>query len=68
MTDAERLTRLEERYVHLQRHAAEQDKVMMELGEEITRLKKELAILRGQMSTSPGGGEDLPKDERPPHY
>ncbi len=68
MTDAERLTRLEERYAHLQRHAAEQDKVMMELGEEIIRLKKELAILRGQMSTSPGGSEDLPKDERPPHY
>jgi len=68
MTDAERMTRLEERYVHLQRHAAEQDKVMLELGEEITRLKKELAILRGQMSASSGGGEERAADERPPHY
>lgn len=67
MTDAERLTRLEERYAHLQRHAAEQDKVMLELGEEITRLRKELVLLRGQMTASPGG-EDRATDERPPHY
>jgi uncharacterized coiled-coil protein SlyX len=68
MTDAERLTRLEERYAHLQRHSAEQDKVMLELGDEIARLKKELAILRGLLPTSPGGGEESTADERPPHY
>ncbi|HET7535332.1 MAG TPA: SlyX family protein [Candidatus Didemnitutus sp.] len=68
MTAAERLTRIEERYAHLQRHATEQDKVMMELGEEIARLKKELAVLRGQLPSPSGGGEDNAAHERPPHY
>ena len=34
MTEPERLTALEERYAHLQRHVAEQDKAMLELAEE----------------------------------
>ena len=67
MNDAERLTRLEERYAHLQHHTLEQDKVMLELGEALVQMKKELGALRTQRG---GGGEgegDLP-DERPPHY
>lgn len=66
MNDAERLTRLEERYAHLQRHQAEQDKVMLELAEEVARLKAELAVLRGR-DTSEGGAPEAP-EERPPHY
>jgi uncharacterized coiled-coil protein SlyX len=67
MTEAERLTRLEERHAHLQRHQAEQDKVMLELAEEIARLKKEVAALRTSRS-APGGMDDSPSDDRPPHY
>ena len=66
MDDAERLTRLEERYAHLQRHQAEQDKVMLELAEELARLKAELGVLRARETS--GGGTPEPADERPPHY
>jgi uncharacterized coiled-coil protein SlyX len=66
MHDAERLTRLEERYAHLQRHQAEQDKAMLGLAEELAQLRKELAVLRARAAGGPEGGE--PADERPPHY
>lgn len=69
MDESERLTRLEERYAHLQRHQAEQDKVMLELADELARLKKELATLRAVQGGGVAGGEkDDPADERPPHY
>lgn len=66
MSDDHRLTLLEERYVHLQRHVAEQDKVMLELTEELARLRAEVAGLRTQRQAA-SGSDDLP-DERPPHY
>ena len=66
MSDDHRLTLLEERYVHLQRHVAEQDKVMLELTEELARLRAEVAGLRTQRQAA-SGRDDLP-DERPPHY
>ena len=66
MNEAERLTKLEERYVHLQRHSTEQDKVMLELSEEVAKLRKEIAGLRAQRVGDADGGE-VP-DERPPHY
>lgn len=66
MSDAQRLTLLEERYAHLQRHSAEQDKVMLQLTDELAKLRKEIASLRAQQT----GGRDLGEepDERPPHY
>ena len=66
MTEAERLTLLEERYAHLQRHTAEQDKVMLGLADEVAKLRKELAKLRGQVVSGGDAGESA--DERPPHY
>jgi uncharacterized coiled-coil protein SlyX len=66
MNEAERLTRLEERYAHLQRHSTEQDKVMLELAEEVARLRKEFAALRTQQTA--GREPDAPVEERPPHY
>lgn len=66
MSDADRLTRLEERYAHLQRHSAEQDKVMLELSDEVAKLRKELAALRALRNSGPEEGEM--RDERPPHY
>ncbi len=66
MIDAERLTRLEERYAHLQKHVGQQDKAMLELADELKKLRQELAQLRAM---HPGAGEpgEMP-DERPPHY
>jgi SlyX protein len=66
MDQAERLTRLEERYAHLQRHQAEQDKAMLELAEEVARLRAELAVVRARESSGPSAPEAA--DERPPHY
>ena len=68
MTEDERLTLLEERYAHLQRHVAQQDKAMLGLSEELAKLRKELLVLRAQVTTggAPDSGEAA--DERPPHY
>jgi uncharacterized coiled-coil protein SlyX len=66
MNDAERLTQLEERYAHLQRHSLEQDKVMLGLSEVVAKLQKDLTALRGQRGNG-SEGDDLPP-ERPPHY
>ena len=65
MSNDDRLTRLEERYAHLQRHSTEQDKVMLELADEVAKLRKEIAALRVQRSHGP---EEEAGDERPPHY
>ncbi len=66
MTEAERLTLLEERYAHLQRHVGQQDKAMLKLTEELAKLRQETALLRtresGDAPTSDG------PDQRPPHY
>jgi len=67
MSETDRLTRVEERYAHLQRHLAEQDKAVLELAEEVRRLRRELAGLRARVAAAPDG-EELPGDERPPHY
>jgi uncharacterized coiled-coil protein SlyX len=66
MTDAARLTLLEERYAHLQRHQAEQDKVMLGLADEVAKLRKEIALLRTREAGAAPSGEL--QDERPPHY
>jgi uncharacterized coiled-coil protein SlyX len=66
MNEAERLTLLEERYAHLQRHQAEQDKVMLGLADEVAKLRKEIALLRTRDAGGSPTGE-MP-DERPPHY
>lgn len=67
MTEAKRLTEMEERYAHLQRHVTEQDKAMLELGDEVARLRKEIAGLRAQLTRAAPEAEDA-ADERPPHY
>lgn len=64
----ERVSRLEERLAWLERHVVEQDKVMLEMSEEIERLRRELMrYVEGQSGlgdVAPGS----PADERPPHY
>ena len=66
MDDKERITLLEERYAHLQRHVVQQDKAMLKLSEEFAKLRQEITLLRSRESgeVQPGG---MP-DERPPHY
>ena len=59
--------KLEERLAWLERHVAEQDKVMLALHDELSRLRAELKQLRERLA---GGAETEPPDsaERPPHY
>lgn len=45
----------------------EQDKVMLEFSEEITRLRRELLVMR-ERAAAGGNATDAPVQERPPHY
>jgi SlyX protein len=65
----ERVDRLEERIAWLERHVTAQDKAMLELHEEIERLRRDVAVLRLRAEPqAPGEGDRLGSDERPPHY
>lgn len=67
MTDDARLTRLEETLTHLQRHITEQDKVILALTDDVARLKQQLAVQQAR-TASAASDDDMPVDERPPHY
>lgn len=65
----ERLQRLEEKIAYLERHVTEQDKVMLELSDTLTKLRLEVRLLRERSAGAGAGEPELPpKDERPPHY
>lgn len=65
----ERLQRLEEKIAYLERHVTEQDKVMLELGDTLAKLRLEVRLLRERSAGAGLGESELPpKDERPPHY
>ncbi|MBI5381184.1 MAG: SlyX family protein [Opitutae bacterium] len=59
---------LEERIVWLQRHVAEQDKAMLELAEELAKIRKELLIFRTRLQDHGDAGGPATAEERPPHY
>lgn len=67
---SEAVTRLEEKIAYLERHVTEQDKAMLELSEELARLKREFKLLGARLSTGAPGSveESSPMDDRPPHY
>jgi SlyX protein len=65
----ESVHRIEEKIAYLERHVTEQDKAMLEMADDIARLRRELKALRERTgSDGPTGGEDAVPDERPPHY
>jgi SlyX protein len=72
--EADRITRLEEKIAYLERHVTAQDKVMLELGDTLARVRAELKMLReraGDSGAGGGAGRDEGgelRDERPPHY
>jgi SlyX protein len=71
---AERALRLEEKVAYLERHVTAQDKVMLELGDTLARVRAELRVMReraGDGGAGGGAGRDdggEMRDERPPHY
>jgi SlyX protein len=67
----ERLQRLEEKIAYLERHVTEQDKAMLELGDGLARLGREIRALRERDTQGGAGGSQVGEtepDERPPHY
>ena len=65
----EALKRIEEKIAFLERHVTEQDKAMLEMADDLARLRRELKALRERSGggSNTDGGEAEP-DERPPHY
>lgn len=62
-----RFQRLEEKIAYLERHVVEQDKAMLELTEQLNRLRVALQTLRERLPGESAGGTSSP-EERPPHY
>ena len=66
----EAIKHLEEKIAHLEHHVTAQDKVMLELADDLARMRRELkrlaARVEGTASAEPEGGEF--DGEKPPHY
>jgi SlyX protein len=68
MDEAQKIARLEERLAWLERHVVEQDKAMLEMSDDLTRLRRELLALRDRQSSGSPSEPDETANERPPHY
>lgn len=71
--NTESIQRLEEKIAYLERHVTEQDRAMLEMAEDISRLKREFKALRERDTGGggQGGGDGADAggaEERPPHY
>lgn len=66
--DDERYRKIEERVAWLERHVLEQDKAMMELGDQLVSARKSLQQMQERLRTGGDAGEISDADERPPHY
>jgi SlyX protein len=68
----EQITRLEEKIAYLERHVTEQDKVMLELSEELARLKWEIKRaadrVAGLTASGASGSAEAAVEKPPPHY
>ena len=65
----ERVQRLEEKIAYLERHVTEQDKVVLQLGDQLAKLKLELRAMRERAGGNTGNpGEQETVDQKPPHY
>lgn len=68
METPQQIARLEERLAWLERHVVEQDKAMLEMSDDIIRLRRELYVLRDRQASGDPGMLGSQADERPPHY
>lgn len=61
---------LEEKIAYLEHHVTQQDKVMLEFSEDLTRLRREFKMLAARLAGTASGGVQCeePEQERPPHY
>ncbi len=60
---------LEERLTFLQRHVEQQDRIILELSREVSKLADRLVRAEAKLTQSADAGEQAPPaDERPPHW
>jgi len=60
----ERTQRLEEKVAYLERHVTEQDKVVLQLGDQLAKLRVELRALRERAAGSTGNPGDRSRSTR----
>ena len=66
--DEQRLA-LEERLTFLQRHVEQQDRIILELSREVSKLADRLVRAEAKLTQSADAGDQAPPaDERPPHW
>lgn len=67
MDDSQRA--LEERLTFLQRHVEQQDRIILELSREVSKLADRLVRAEAKLTQSADAGDQAaPADERPPHW
>jgi uncharacterized coiled-coil protein SlyX len=68
--DENRLRTLEERFLFLERHVAEQDRAMLGMAERIDKMEARLRLLQERLAaeSATGGADPSPPDAPPPHY
>jgi SlyX protein len=60
---------LEERLTFLQRHVEQQDRIILELSREVSKLSDRLVRAEAKLTqTADAGDQAPPADERPPHW
>lgn len=66
----EAIQRLEEKIAYLEHHVTAQDKAMLQLTEDLARLRRELqqVVQRLTEATAEQADSPSPAAERPPHY
>jgi uncharacterized coiled-coil protein SlyX len=65
---AQRSIELEARFSWLERHVAEQDKVILELADELNRLKREAQEVRRRLKEAGEADTEIEPEAPPPHY
>ena len=65
----ERQRALEERLSFLQRHVEQQDRIILELSREVSKLSDRLVRAEAKLTQSADAGDQAPPaDERPPQW
>ncbi len=64
----QRSIELEARFAWLERHVAEQDKVILELGDELRSMKREIQAVRKRLNDAVETNSDREPEVPPPHY
>ena len=72
MLDTDSITELQTQLTHLERHIAEQDAEFYQLAKRLDALSQLVQLQKTQINTLSSGGqagvEEMPADEKPPHY